>query len=238
MVHGDLPTDGLGHGRRLVTPGRFASDDGAPDSAIRDACDHAELTRALGSGRVLVAVVARADELEYVDGIAMDKSSDMSVVSMVASDGRRGLLAFSGLDALLAWDATARPVPVSGPDAARAALDDGCEALVLDVAGPRTQIVPEVDLIALAQVDRLEYAHHLVLQALEDAFGAGCVDVSVVSDRLRLSSRTDRISARELAAAVPKRVIALVPEGIEVEGLEVVGLEVVGLEVVDVGTPD
>lgn len=216
MVHGDLPTDGPGDGRRLVTPGRFASDDGAPDSAIRDARDHAELTRALDSGRVLVAVVARADEIEVVEGIAVDKSSDMSVVSMVAPDGRRGLLAFSGLDALLAWDATARPVPVAGPDAARAALDDGCEALVLDVAGPRTQLVPEVDLIALARVDRLEHAHHLVLQALEDVFGAGCVDVSVVDDRLRLRSRDARIPAHDVAAAVPTRVIALVPEGIEV----------------------
>jgi hypothetical protein len=119
---------------------------------IREAVDSFSLTTALRAGRVIVAVVAVADETAEVNGVTADKSSEMSLVSMIAKDGRRGLLAFTGIDALRAWDPSARPVPVSGIDAARAALDDDCEALVLDVAGPRMQVVPEVDLVALIDV--------------------------------------------------------------------------------------
>ena len=37
----------------------------------------------------------------------------MSVVMLQAADGRRALLAFTGLDALQTWRADARPVPVT-----------------------------------------------------------------------------------------------------------------------------
>jgi len=162
---------------------------------------------------VLVAIVATADE-RGDDG--SDKSSHMSVVSMVSADGRRGLLAFTGLDALQAWDPSARPVPVSGTDAARAALDDGCEAMVIDVAGPRNQVVIEADLIALAGIDRLEYVRDLAQRALDEQFGAGAIRVGAQNDRLQVAS--DRIGQSELTQALQRlpRVLALVPAGIEV----------------------
>ena len=88
--------------------------------SIRNATNPAALVHALQAGRVLVAVVAVADEVEKMDGLLTDNTSAMSVVSMVAQDGRRGLLAFTGIDSLQAWDPSARPVPVTGVDAALA----------------------------------------------------------------------------------------------------------------------
>ena len=77
----------------------------------------------------------------------------MAVVSMVNAAGERGLLAFTGLDALTRWDPQARPVPVTGPMAAQAALDDGATALVIDVSGPVRLVVTGPDLRLLAAAD-------------------------------------------------------------------------------------
>ena len=130
------PIDGAG--RFLAAPGRFARDDGAPDHRIREAENVEELLAVLAGGRLLVALVASdasAEARSADETVRQEKSSEMSVVSMVAADGRKGLLVFSGVDALHMWDPSARPVPVSGADAAQAALEQECEALIIDVAG-------------------------------------------------------------------------------------------------------
>jgi hypothetical protein len=212
MTHGEV----FGHGRRLAEPGRFVDDDGEPDQGIRHAPDSAALVASLRAGRVLVPVVAVANAVEEVAGLSVEKSSDMAVVSMVAADGRRGLLAFTGVDSLQVWDRSARPVPVSGIDAARAAVDDGCEALVLDVAGPRTQVISEIDLLALAGVDPREHARHLVESAFEGAFASTQVEVTVHGGRLRVHSLDPTITAGDLAASLTPRILGLVPEGVEV----------------------
>lgn len=203
----------FGGGRSITAPSAFAADDGTPETNVRNAIDLSALVEALRLGRVLVAVVAIAEE---VDGHGTEKSSNMAVVSMVAQDGRRGLLAFSGVDALNAWDPSARPVPVSGIDAARAAIDDDCEALVLDVAGPRTQVLPEGALIALAGLDPLAHAHALVDRSMVKAFGPERVAANVQGDRLHLQVTDDALDANDVAAAISPRVLALVPAGIEI----------------------
>lgn len=202
-------------GRAGITP---TSDDGSPDERIRMASTPDELRTALRAGRLLVAIVARADE---VDETGADKSSHMSVVSMVTADGRRGLLAFTGLDSLTAWDRDARPVPVSGPDAAEAALDDGCEALVIDVAGPQRTVVLEADLLDLAGKDRISHAAALVREMLDAAVGSGRTTVETTSEGLGVAS--DSISAEQIASILQgsnatARVLALVPSGIEIHG--------------------
>lgn len=216
MAHGEAAESVEGAGRSLAAPGRFTSDDGSPDLSIRDAADQISLTAALREGRVIVAVVAIADETSEVSGVTVDKTSEMSIVSMIAKDGRRGLLAFTGIDALRAWDPSARPVPVSGVDAARAALDDHCEAIVLDVAGPRMQVVSETDLVGLANVDARDYARDLVERLLNEKFGDGQVHVLCVGERLQVRSITGDIDGGELARCITPRVLALVPAGVEI----------------------
>lgn len=205
-----------GKGRSLAAPGRFVSDDGSPDVMIRQAGDSQSLITALRAGRVLVAVVAVVDEIAEVDGLTVDKSSEMSLVSMIAKDGRRGLLAFTGVDALREWDPSARPVPVSGVDAARAAIDDDCEALVLDVAGPRMQVVPETDLVALADLDAGDHARALACRVLAERFGEDQVHVAWSGERLQVRSASGGIAGPDLASAITPRILALVPSGVEV----------------------
>ena len=119
-------------------------DDGSADPVLRallsGGCDSEEdMLRALANSRLLVAVMAVADEIAD-DG--SDKSSHMAVVSMVNSAGEKGLLAFTGLDSMAAWNPQARPVPVPARAAAEAALADGAQALVIDVAGPARVVLP------------------------------------------------------------------------------------------------
>jgi len=204
-----------GNGRSISVPSGFANDDGSGDQRIRAATTPEELAEAVLQGRVMVAVVATADE---IDDEGSDKSSHMSVVSMVADDGRRGLLAFSGLDSLMAWNPEARPVPVSGPDAAKAALEDGCEALVLDVAGPQPQVVEEANLVRIARVDSLDHASAVLAQHFEATLEPGIataigIDVDRGSGRLRLTVPQE--SAQQIAQVIPERVLALVSAGVE-----------------------
>ena len=141
--------------RSLPDPG-FAGDDGAADPALvaalaaygaepesRERWLHA--LSALQDARVLVPVVAVAEE----------GGTDMAAVLMKGRSGRTALLAFTGQESMGAWDAEARPVPVTAPDAARAALQNGAEALLLDVAGPVLFPVEGEDLGSLGAGHRL-----------------------------------------------------------------------------------
>jgi hypothetical protein len=210
-----------GHGRRLVSPGRFTADDGSTDLAICAALsapvDPKRLRDAMRAGRLIVAIVASPAETGESGGSSESDGSQMSVVSMVAADGRRGLLAFTGLDAMHRWNPHARPVPVSGPEVAQAALDDGCEAVVIDVAGPSSAVVAEPDLVELANRDPLDHAAVLLNEAWASASGeASMPDVSVdaSSGTVRVTLPAQR--ADEYARSIPARVLALVPAGIEI----------------------
>lgn len=88
---------------------------------------------ALASARLLVPVLAVLGERDEHGG---DKSSDMATVLLTGADGRQALLAFTGTTTLAAWNPDGRPVPVLARDAARAAIQDQADAIVVDVAGP------------------------------------------------------------------------------------------------------
>lgn len=110
----------------------------------------------LQESRLLVPVVAVADEIEQVDGdLPREKSSHMAAALISRPDGRRGLLAFTGSATMQRWRPDARPVPVPTEEAARAALADGAVALLVDLAGPARLVVQGEDLEALAAGMRL-----------------------------------------------------------------------------------
>jgi hypothetical protein len=141
--------------RSLPDPG-FAGDDGAADPSLVAALaaydaqpESRELwLRALAvlqDARLLVPVVALAEE----------GGTDMAAVLMQGRSGRTALLAFTGQESMTAWDPQARPVPVTAPDAAKAAVQNGAGALLLDVAGPVLFPVEGQDLGSLGAGHRL-----------------------------------------------------------------------------------
>ena len=147
------------HSRVIPDPG-FAGDDGSAPEALRralatweaDPTTYVDALAALREARVLVPVVAVLGEVEVDEaGLAHDKTSDMATVLLQGADGRLALLAFTGTDALAAWNPEGRPVPVTASVAARSALQDGAAALVIDLAGPIRFVVEGEDLRGLAE---------------------------------------------------------------------------------------
>ncbi len=134
---------------------------------------------ALCTDRLLVPVVATATRLgETTSGLSQQggttprdppaagrgppaarrvaaKEAEMAVVMLRLPDGRQALLAFTGLDALQAWQPVARPVPVTLDRAAETALAEGATAVLVDCAGPATLVIEGEVLASLAAGHRL-----------------------------------------------------------------------------------
>ncbi len=153
-------------GRTLPT-GDFAGDDGAADPALVDAlgvagagfADDSLVVAAVAAARLFVAVVAVLGEGEQTAHGTADKEADMALVTLTGPDGRRALPVFSSITALSSWDARARPVPVDARRAAVSAVAEGCELMVLDVAGPVTYVVSRPALWAIGAGRRWQPAH-------------------------------------------------------------------------------
>lgn len=143
----------------------FLGDVGDPEPSVRSALHRAQgsdraayldAVVALGGARLLMPIVASGDD--DMDGPDPDRHAEMAAVSIQAPDGRRGLVAFTGLDALQAWDARARPVPCTLDDLAATVAEAGASALILDVAGPWPLVLEDDLLTELAAGRRLVHA--------------------------------------------------------------------------------
>ncbi len=144
---------------RILGSKGFRGDDGSPDPRVTAALTayasgdggSADVLNALAASRLLVPVVAVADEEQApATGVRVEKTSHMASVSTIGRDGRRGLLAFTSVETMRQWNPAARPVPVTSRRAAEAALADGADALVIDLAGAVTFAVDADELRALA----------------------------------------------------------------------------------------
>lgn len=157
--------------RTIPDPG-FAGDDGSASAAVtaalasyeKDPAGYPQAVAALQESRVLVPVVALLGEVEHDEhGRAHEKTSDMAAVLITGRDGRTALLSFTSTRTLQAWNPEARPVPVPLAQAAASAVQDGADALLVDVAGPVLLAIEGEDLRALAS--------GLRLQRVEDGWG-------------------------------------------------------------------
>lgn len=146
-------------GDRRLLGSAFPDDAGLASPAVasalaaydHDVTGYPEALAVLARSRLLVPVVAVLGEVSFdAAGLAHDKSSDMAAVLLTGADGRLALLAFTATDTLAAWDPQARPVPVAATTAAKSAVQEGAEALVVDVAGPVCLVIEGKDLQALA----------------------------------------------------------------------------------------
>jgi hypothetical protein len=161
-VTGPADSGGTPWQARELTSSGFESDTGEADpallAALADGGDVA-LMRAVEASRLIVPVVAEPTEVDRDGEHAVEKSVDMAAVTLVAPDGTRALPVFSGAGALTDWDPEARPVAVTPARAAQAAVSEGCDVLVVDVAGPATRVLRASMVWALAQQRPWQPAH-------------------------------------------------------------------------------
>lgn len=119
----------------------FAKDDGSAAPALIEAIRRVrlgsvgpdEVINQLHDTRVLIPLVTRLGESGTTEsGRVVDKSQELSVVSVMAPDGRAALPIFSSAATLVEWNPEARPVPAEGARVALAAAGEQTPLLILD----------------------------------------------------------------------------------------------------------
>ena len=116
-------------------------------------------------------------------------------------------------EAVAAWDPQARPVPVTPARAGQAAVSEGCDVIVVDVAGPATRVLRPSMVWALAQQRRWVPAHTdpfvaaSVTAALRDEL-QHIVSLRQVQSEVDALGSVDRERLAELTAGAPTRVFA------------------------------
>ena len=136
------------------------ADDGSADPRVTAALaayatgrggEHAVLA-ALDTSRLLVPVVAVLAEEDTTapGGLRREKSSEMALPTVIGTDGRAALPAFTSAAALARWRAGALPVPVPAARVWQSGATDA-SAVVIDIAGPVPFAVDGARLAALAQ---------------------------------------------------------------------------------------
>ncbi|MBB6172472.1 hypothetical protein HNR23_002532 [Nocardiopsis mwathae] len=217
---------------------RFRDDDGSADPQVTERLEaysrgdigDRQVLAALGPSRVLVPVVAVPTEVEEgEDGLKRDKKSEVAVPLMIGKDGRRGVLAFTSVDAVRRWREDARPVPVSAIEACKSAIDEGADALVIDVAGPITYAVQGRFLTILAERGTVPEPQEdpqvlaMIYRITHTEFGIERVRIhsserADIGVRLELDRRDDD-SIRRVADRLAAELAPLLPGGVELSAV-------------------
>ena len=116
--------------------------------------DQRGVVDALRTARLLIPLLTeRGDEGVGPNGLLVDKTQELSIVTVAAPDGRRVLPLFTEVATMARWDAAARPVPADGVRAALAAAADDTDLIVLDPGSPTEFVVRRPAVWAIAQAE-------------------------------------------------------------------------------------
>lgn len=146
-------------GRRFET-NPHTSDDGLADANLWAALtafragsgDQVAVVDAYRRARLLIPLVAEKG-LDGVGphGLAVDKTQELSIVTVAAPDGRAVLPVFTCVATMTTWDAAARPVPADGVRTALAAANDDTDLIVIDPGSDTEFIVRRPAVWAIGQ---------------------------------------------------------------------------------------
>jgi hypothetical protein len=168
-----VPWDG-----RHFEENNFAGDDGTANPALIEAITKLQagegsqesVIDAIRDSRLLIPLLANLGEAgEGAHGQTVDKSADLSIVTVETPDQQNGLPVFSSVAAMAAWNKDARPVPHSAVKAALAAAAEGNTRMVLDAGSPTEFVVrrPVIEAIAKGEI----WIHPATDQDVLNAFG-------------------------------------------------------------------
>ncbi|GAA3943720.1 SseB family protein [Microbacterium soli] len=137
-----------------------SGDDGSADPVLLHALhafragtgSQTAVADALRTARVLVPLVAeKGDEGVAPSGLRVDKTQELSIVTVAAPDGRRVQPAFTSVDTMRSWDARARPIPVEAIRVALSAAGEETDLIVLDPGSDTEFVLRRPAVWAIAQ---------------------------------------------------------------------------------------
>lgn len=179
---------------RSFEPNPHAGDDGSADPALLAALtafrtgtgSAVEVVEAYRAARLLIPLLAEAGDVGVApSGLAVDKTQELSIVTVAAPDGRRVLPVFTSVATLAAWDAGARPVPVPGVRTALSAVADDTDLIVIDPASETEFVLRRPAVWAIGQGEPWEPAplSPQVFAGLQESIGGelGVLDLSVAA---------------------------------------------------------
>lgn len=170
---------------RSFSENPFANDDGKarPEliSAIEEfhnlasGANTSQVFVEFSNSRLLIPLLADLGESgEGAHGQTVDKSADLSIVTVETPDGQTGLPVFSSVETMLRWNPVARPVPSDAIRVALAAASEGTTRIVLDPGSPTEFAFRRNAIAAMAQ--QKFWVHPTYDEAVLEAISAGVAD--------------------------------------------------------------
>ena len=145
---------------RAFDVNNFAGDDGSAPAALISAIAkfHSgealaeDVVDAIRESRLLIPLLADLGESEIGShGQKVDKSAELSIVTVATPDDQNGLPVFSSVAAMQKWNPIARPVPADARRVALAAAAEGNTRIILDPENETEFAVRRPAIAAIAQ---------------------------------------------------------------------------------------
>ena len=137
-----------------------SSDDGSAPAKLLEALKRfrtrelgeAEVVDEIRVSRLLIPLVAHAGDVgAWPSGLVVDKTQELSIITVAGPDGRSVLPAFTSVAAMAKWNPKARPIPADGVRVALAAASEGTDLVVLDATTETEFAIRRPALWAIAQ---------------------------------------------------------------------------------------
>jgi SseB protein N-terminal domain len=158
----------------------------------------AEVVDEVRVSRLLVPLIAHAGEMgTATSGQLVDKTQELSLITVAGPDGRSVLPAFTSVAAMSHWNPTARPIPADGARVALAAASEGTDLVVLDATSATEFAIRRPALWALAQ-DKPWQPSYLDEEVLAEFMDAADGEDSIVAIQLAPGDPDARLAGAEL----------------------------------------
>ncbi len=202
------PADSAGQpwaGREFEANTHAADDGAAPESLLaalsrfraREAGEES-VVDVLRTARLLIPLVtALGDAGVGPTGLVIDKTQELSIITVAGPDGRSVLPVFSSTAAMRSWNPEARPVPSDGVRVALAAAQEDTELVVLDPTIDTEFVIRRPALWAIAQSK--PWTPSYASRQVADAFAASiATELSVLGINLSAGDPEARLAGAEL----------------------------------------
>ncbi|GAB3617972.1 hypothetical protein GCM10027416_25290 [Okibacterium endophyticum] len=208
MLHRTDPSDSAGRpwAGRSFEQNAHAADDGSAPEHLMTAISRfhsgqgsdVEVVDAVRDSRFLIPLIAQAGDIGHTeDGVKVDKTQELSIVTVEGPDGRRVLPVFSSVDAMQRWNRAARPVPADGIRVALAAASEKTDLVVIDPTSETEFALrrPAVWAVAQSAPWTPSFADPLVTEAFVRSIGS---ELGVIGVRLAPGDPGARLHGPEL----------------------------------------
>jgi hypothetical protein len=195
---------------RELEENRFAGDDGSAPKEFVNAISgfrsgdlgQADVVDAVRVSRLLVPLLAQLGESEIgANGLKVDKSAELSIVTVKSPDEQDALVVFSSVAAMQRWNPSARPVPTDAIRVCLAAASQLSTRVVIDPGSETEFVIRRPTIARIAQ--SLDWQPADLNPSVREVVGQSVTSESQVVDfELRSADPEAKLAGAELEVAL------------------------------------